>query len=100
MRRRAGLAGAALAVAGSAGASWWARGGPAAAPTAAEVPTGTATVVRTDLSTTVQVPGTLGYAGSYAVFAEGGGTVTALPAPGRLITRGQQVYAVDNRPVR
>jgi hypothetical protein len=102
MRRRAVLAGAALAVTGTAGAGWWVRERPAAVRVAAAVPTGTAAVVRTDLSTTVQVPGTLGYAGTYSVYAQGeaGGTVTALPAPGRLITRGQQVYAVDNRPVR
>ncbi|GIF47308.1 putative peptidoglycan binding protein [Asanoa ferruginea] len=101
MRRRAVLAGAALVATGTAGAGWWLRSQPAAEATAAEVPTGTASVVKTDLSTTVQVPGTLGYAGSYSVYAQGGGgVVTALPQPGKLITRGQQVYAVDNRPVR
>ncbi len=102
MRRRAVLAGAALVATGSVGAGWWVRGRPEAVTAAAEVPTGTATVVRTDLSTTVQVPGTLGYAGTYSVYAQGdgGGTDTALPQPGKLISRGQQVYAVDNRPVR
>jgi peptidoglycan hydrolase-like protein with peptidoglycan-binding domain len=109
MRRRAVLSGAALAVAGTAGAGWWLRDRPAA-PATAGVPTGTATVTRTDLTTTAQVPGILGYTGTYAVYWQGaatpggggggGGTVTWLPQPGRLITRGQRVFAVDNRPVR
>lgn len=65
------------------------------------VPTATATVVRTDLATTTQVDGVLGYAGSYQVVAQGrGGTVTTLPQPGQVITRGQPVYEVDGRPVR
>jgi len=103
MRRRTVLAGAALAVAGTSGAGWWLRDRPAA-PATTGVPTGQATVTRTDLTETAQVPGTLGYTGAYAVYrqgsAPGGGTVTWLPRPGQLITRGQRVFAVDNRPVR
>lgn len=105
MRRRALLSGVALAVAGTAGAGWWLRDRPVA-PDRPGVPTGTATVTRTDLKTTVQVPGTLGYTGSYTVYwqglpaAGGSGTVTWLPQPGRLIRRGERVFAVDNRPVR
>ena len=105
MRRRAVLSGAALAVAGTAGAGWWLRDRPAA-PATARVPTGTAAVTRTDLEATTQVPGSLGYTGTYTVYWQGspatggGGTVTWLPEPGRLITRGSQVFAVDNRPVR
>jgi peptidoglycan hydrolase-like protein with peptidoglycan-binding domain len=66
------------------------------------VPTGTAKVTRADLSTTTQVPGTLGFTGAYDVYrqGEGGGTVTALPQPGQVIKRGEPVFAVDNRPVR
>jgi peptidoglycan hydrolase-like protein with peptidoglycan-binding domain len=101
MRRRAVLAGTALAVAGSAGAGWWLRERPAAAPAAAEVPIATVTVRRTDLSTSTQIPGTLGYAGVYSVYGPGdGGTLTALPQPGQVISRGEPVFAVDNRPVR
>lgn len=105
MRRRAVLTGAAVAVAGTAGAGWWLRDRPAAQATTG-VPTGTATVTRTDLSTTAQVPGTLGYTGTYTVYwpgpagLSGGGTVTWLPQPGQLITRGKRVFAVDNRAVR
>jgi hypothetical protein len=105
MRRRAVLTGAALAVAGTAGAGWWLRDTPTT-PAATGVPTGTATVTRTDLTTTTQVPGILGYTGTYTVYRPGssaqgaGGTVTWLPQPGQVINRGDQVFAVDNRPVR
>jgi peptidoglycan hydrolase-like protein with peptidoglycan-binding domain len=99
------LSGAALAVAGTAGAGWWLRDRPAA-PATTGVPTGTAVVTRTDLETTAQVPGTLGYTGAYTIYWQGtparGGsaTVTWLPPPGRLIARGGRVFAVDNLPVR
>jgi peptidoglycan hydrolase-like protein with peptidoglycan-binding domain len=100
MRRRAVLSGAALAVAGTAGTGWWLWDRPAA-PATTGVPTGVAIVTRTDLRTTVQVPGVLGYTGSYTVFWPGApGTVTWLPRPGLLIGRGGRVCAVDNRPLR
>jgi hypothetical protein len=79
-----------------AGAGGWAAsraGGSRAARPPAGVPTGTAAVVRTDLSTTTQVSGTLGYSGSYQVINElTGGTLTALPRPGTVIRRGQSLY--------
>lgn len=91
----------AVAVGGGA-AGWWWLGHPATpAPAAASVPTGTATVTKTDLSTTSQVDGALGYSGDYTVVAQGrGGTVTALPQPGQVITRGQPVFELDNQPTR
>lgn len=103
MRRRTLLTGSALAVAGTAAAGWWLTGRAPGAPAVAGVPTGTATVTRTDLSTTTQVPGVLGYTGTFLVHrqgAAGGGTVTWLPEPGQVITRGRPVFAVDNRSVR
>jgi hypothetical protein len=102
MRRRALLTGAAAAaLAGTAVGGWWLRER-TPVPVATEVPTGTATIVRTDLSTTTTMPGTLGFTGAYEVYgaAEGPGTVTWLPQPGQVINRGEPVYAVDNRPVR
>ena len=102
MRRRVVLAGAAVAVGATAtgGAGWWWKR-PAPAPAAASVPTDTATVVRTDIATTTQVPGALGYRGQYSVFAQGpGGTVTGLPQPGQVISRGQQLFELDGRAVR
>jgi peptidoglycan hydrolase-like protein with peptidoglycan-binding domain len=97
------VSGAALAVAAAAGGGWWWVRDAPAEPAVTGVPTGTATVTRTDLSTTTSVPGTLGYAGVYDVYPQGpvaGGTVTWLPQPGRVIGRGQTIFAVDNRPVR
>src|SRR5262249_59072229 len=40
-------------------------------------------------------PATLGYAGSYTVTGHGG-TITWLPAPGRVIRQGQILYRVGN----
>jgi len=74
------------------------RGHPSA-PAQSTVATGSAVIVRTDLATTIQVNGTLGYAGSYLVANQATGTYTALPTPGQVITAGQPVYEVDGRAV-
>jgi hypothetical protein len=70
-------------------------------PAAAAASTlGTAPVVLTDLTNTVQVGGALGYAGSYTVVNQAAGTAyTALPAPGATIRRGRDLYEVDGTPV-
>jgi peptidoglycan hydrolase-like protein with peptidoglycan-binding domain len=57
---------------------------------------GTAVVTRTTLRQTQQVNGTLGYGTPVRISAHTNGTVTALPALGSVISRGQQVYQVDN----
>ena len=61
------------------------------APAGAAAPgiaTSTATVVRTDLSSTIQVAGALGYRGAYGVVNEAAGTAyTALPATGTIAAR-------------
>ncbi len=60
----------------------------------------TAAVVRTNLTNTVQVGGSIGYDGSYTVAALGGGGVyTWLPEPGQVIKQDQPVYSVSNEPV-
>jgi hypothetical protein len=59
-------------------------------------PPATQLVVREDLSATTPVTGTLGYAGSYTVAGRGGGTLTWLPSPGRVIGQGQVLYRVGN----
>jgi Putative peptidoglycan binding domain len=60
----------------------------------------TAAVVRTNLTSTVQVGGSIGYDGSYTVAAPGGGGVyTWLPEPGAVIKQDQPVYAVGDVPV-
>jgi hypothetical protein len=53
-------------------------------------------VTRQDLSAVTPVTATLGYAGSYPVTGQGGGTLTWLPSPGRVIPQGQALYRVDN----
>src|SRR5215468_4504828 len=69
-------------------------------PDASTTPTSTAAVVRTNLTNTVQVAGSLGYAGSYSVVNQSAGTAyTALPAIGTIIRRGQRAYEVDGAPV-
>jgi hypothetical protein len=72
---------------------------PAASPGAgqqgAAVPA-TAAVTRQDLSATTPVTATLEYAGSYTVTGQGGGTLTWLPSPGRVIRQGQVLYKTDN----
>ncbi|HEY3610774.1 MAG TPA: peptidoglycan-binding domain-containing protein [Pseudonocardiaceae bacterium] len=70
---------------------------PAAA--AAAVRTGTTTVVRTDLTTTIQLNGTIDYAGAYTVANQATGTYTALPAVGQVIGQGQTLYEVDGHPI-
>jgi peptidoglycan hydrolase-like protein with peptidoglycan-binding domain len=110
-----------------AGGGWAAaRGGllgrPAAATPTTEMPTGTATVTRTDVVERQQVAGTLGYGDSVTLpgqSAGGGGSsgggggssgaggggqaqdgiVTRLPAVGAVVGRGQALYEVDGHPV-
>ena len=59
-------------------------------------PPATRTVVRQDLSATTPLSATLGYAGSYPVTGQGGGTLTWLPSPGQVIGQGQALYQKDN----
>jgi hypothetical protein len=56
----------------------------------------TQAVVREDLSATTPVTATLGYAGSWTVRGQGGGTLTRLPPAGQVIRQGQALYRVDN----
>ena len=62
-------------------------------------PAQTATIVRTDLSTSVTLNGSLGY-GSATTFTGGKpGTVTWLPAVGTVVNQGQPLYDVNATPV-
>ncbi|MET7401621.1 peptidoglycan-binding protein [Dactylosporangium sp. NPDC005572] len=99
MRRRTILTAAAAVTAAGGWLAWRLPSSPV--PASAEVPTATAKVTRTDLSTITQVSGALGYRGDYTVIPQGaGGTLTALPEPGKVIARDEPVFEVDNRPVR
>jgi hypothetical protein len=74
------------------------RGTPApAAPN--PPPVGTATVVRTDLASTVLTQGTLGYTTSPPVVNGLSGTYTNVLAAGTVVQPGQPLYRVDNQPV-
>jgi hypothetical protein len=105
-RRRAGLVAAPIALAAvTAGIVLGRpalRPGPATPGPAAAGPAavGWAPVVRADLTTAVQVPGSLGYAGACTIVNRAPGTAyTALPAAGAVIRRGQALYEVDGTPV-
>jgi hypothetical protein len=55
----------------------------------------TAVVTRQKLSATTPLAATLGYAGSFTVRGQGGGTLTWLPPAGRVISQGQVLYRTD-----
>ena len=75
------------------------RGGAPAPAVPGPPPVTTATVMRTDLATTVLTEGTLGFAPSDPVVNRFTGTYTELPPPGTAIAFGQVLYRVDNAPV-
>ena len=82
-----------------AGAAWYAKashsnGSPGGNTGAA--PPQTAAVTRQDISATTSESATLGYAASYTVAGQGGGTLTWLPSAGSVIRQGQVLYKVDN----
>ena len=88
----------AAATAGFAAHGLWGGGSRPAAMTA--VPVSSAAVVRTDLSSRQQVPGTLGYQGFFTVASElDAGILTWLPAAGATVRRGQPLFAVSGQPV-
>jgi Putative peptidoglycan binding domain len=61
--------------------------------------TSTVPVARRTLSSQRSVAGTLGYAGSYTILGQGGGTITWLPSAGQVIRQGQQLYGLNGSPV-
>ncbi|MDH6577474.1 hypothetical protein [Kitasatospora sp. MAP5-34] len=74
------------------------RGKPSAvASSAAQVRT--IAVVRTDLSNTRSMSGTLGFGTPQTLTGAKQGIITALPAAGTTVTRGQQLYRVNDLPV-
>jgi peptidoglycan hydrolase-like protein with peptidoglycan-binding domain len=96
-RRRAILAGVAVAALGAAITTVALTTGSAPTP-ASTPPVATAEVVRTDLVDRSEVDGTLGYAHSRTI-AGSGGTLTWLPQTGAVIRRGQRVYGVNGHAV-
>lgn len=63
------------------------------------LPPATAQVTRQTLVDTQSESGELSYGEATTVNCRLGGTVTALPAPGAAVKRGQAIYRVDNAPV-
>ncbi len=63
------------------------------------LPRATARVTRMTLQDTESVDGTLGYGDETAVGTRLGGIITALPATGTVIDRGQALFQVDAQPV-
>jgi hypothetical protein len=53
-------------------------------------------VTRQDISATMPVAATLGYAGSYTVTGQGTGTLTWLPSAGAVIRQGRVLYETGN----
>ena len=70
-----------------------------AATDTATVPTATATVSRRTLADRISVDGVLGYAGSSRLPNHASGVLTAAAPVGKVVTRGAELYRLDNRPV-
>jgi hypothetical protein len=90
-----------VAVVAAGGVSAWRAGvfSPAASSGAGQQgapPPATAAVTRQDIAATTPVTATLGYAGSYRVRGQGGGTLTWLPSAGQVIRQGHALYKTDN----
>jgi hypothetical protein len=90
--------GIAAVVAAGAASAWVGAGSPAAASgTGPGAPApATAAVTRRDVAATTPLTATLGYAGSYLVRGQGGGTLTWLPAAGQVIRQGHALYKTGN----
>jgi hypothetical protein len=106
-RRVAAIAAVTGALVGGAvggGVAWVSPSGtnsPASASGPSSSSVATAAVVQTTLSTTVQVGGSIGYDGSYAITdrSGAGATYTWLPQVGDVVRQGQRVYSVNDEPV-
>ncbi len=102
MRPRLRTTGAAVALAGVAGAGIATAVGndPDSAAAATDgTRTATATVTRGDLVVTETFDGTLGYADRTTVTGRVPGTVTRLAAVGSVVRRGKPLFSVDDEPV-
>ena len=62
-------------------------------------PTSTTTVSLENITSQTEVSATLGFSGAYSVINQAQGTVTRLPAIGKVISEGQVLYDVNGSPV-
>jgi peptidoglycan hydrolase-like protein with peptidoglycan-binding domain len=100
MSARRALAAGAVVVAAVVAAAVVVRSGGRAASASPPARVVTAAVVRTDLASTTQVTGALGFAGSATLVGQTAGTAyTWLPSPGRVVGRGRTLYEVDGRAI-
>jgi hypothetical protein len=95
---------AVLAVAAAAGAVALMSGAKQATAAAQQLPVGTAQVERRTLSAMISQAGILTYRAQsdgspYSVINQARGIYTKLPAAGQVVSRGQVLYRVDDRPV-
>ncbi|MGP3962126.1 efflux RND transporter periplasmic adaptor subunit [Nonomuraea sp. 3N208] len=67
-------------------------------PTPRTVSTATKPITRGDLVDRESIDGTLTYAGNRTIKAGSGGTITSLPAEGKVIKRGGALYHIDRHP--
>ncbi|WP_405559359.1 hypothetical protein OHV08_37345 [Streptomyces canus] len=101
-RKRVVIAVAALLTAGVVGVSLAgvrSGGKPSGAAASGAPRVSTVAVVRTDLSSTLSLNGTLGYGRTVSVKGGKDGLVTQLPAVGAKVSRGRSLYRLDDRPV-
>jgi hypothetical protein len=76
-----------------------ADGGRGSRPAAKTAALQTAAVTRADVSSSQPQQGNIGFGRTWTVKAAGGGVVTWLPTVGAKLTRGNQIYRVDDKPV-
>jgi len=88
-----------LLAVGATGAWRAAEGSDGATADTAATATKTAAVERRDLSEREELDGTLGYGDTHDLSLAAQGTITALPAVGAVVDRGQEIVEVDGRPV-
>lgn len=95
----AAIAGALVggAVAGAVGVASTGANGSGAASSGAPRAVRTASVVRTDLTTSVQVSGSIGYSGSYTVAAPSGSSPQQVAQAQEAVTQDQQTLSADEQ---
>jgi hypothetical protein len=98
-RRTAVIVVTVVVLGAGAGGAWYAgafRGNGSSGANASAPAPATYAVTRQNISQTASENATLGYATSYTVRGQGGGTLTWLPSPGSVIRQGQVLYRTDN----
>lgn len=69
------------------------------APTATDLPPGTAAVSRQTIVDTDEVTGSLGYGITFTLAGRIPGVITTMPLAGDVVRRGRSIYRVDNTPI-